>query len=39
MLKEPISAHQEQIHADKRGVFNQQIKKGMRLLFGSEITH
>jgi len=26
--KRPISAHQEQIHADKLGVFNQQIKRG-----------
>jgi len=23
----PISAHQKQIHADKLGVFNQQIKR------------
>jgi len=30
--------HQEQIHADKLGVSNYQIKRGMGLHYGTEIT-
>jgi len=30
--------HQEQIHANKFGVSNQQVKRGMRLHSGTELT-
>jgi len=30
--------HQEQIHANKFGLSNQLIKRGIRLHYGTEIT-